>query len=76
MGGKMNTPVNEYGIRVLTARDRMEVYRQRMGEPDEAMLAKIAEGIEAKRKILETLRMVPRHRALVVVPQKRKRRVA
>jgi hypothetical protein len=52
----------------------MDIYRQRQGEPDETMLAKIAAGIEAKRKILETLRMVPKHRALVVVPKKRKRR--
>ena len=66
-------PVSEYGCRVLTSSERHDLYELRRGKPDESMLARIAAGISVKRRILETLRMVPRHRALVVVPRRRRK---
>jgi hypothetical protein len=61
----MNTVI-EYGIRILSPSERMKIYEQRRGD-DEAQLERMARGIQTKRRILETLRMVPKHRALVVV---------
>ena len=62
-------PVREYGCRVHTPEERAAIYEHRRGQIDETLCTRIAIGIKVKAKWLEHLRMVPKHRALVVIPQ-------
>ena len=59
-------PVFEYGVRVYRPDERSDLYEERRGEVDETLLRRIAVGIERKRKLLEAMRMVPRHRSLTI----------
>jgi hypothetical protein len=55
--------------RALSATERMEIYEYRRGAANEELFKKQAEGVKIKHKWLERLRQIPRHRALVIVPQ-------
>lgn len=67
--------VREYGARVLRPDERVKLYEHRRGDGDE-LVARQAAGIPIKRRMLERLNMIPKHRALVVVPRRRKARTA
>lgn len=64
-----NETICEYGVRVYTAANRADLYVEARGTVDETMLRRIAIGIQRKRELLEAMRMVPRHRSLVVIPK-------
>lgn len=49
--------LNDYGCRVLSPAERMDIYELRRGK-DEVQLERIARGIEAKRRILNRLHTV------------------
>lgn len=55
--------IEEYGCRVLTSAERLAIYKQRRGTPN---LTSQAIGIEVKRRWIDQMNRIPKHRALVV----------
>ena len=64
--------MDAHSTRVLRGEERLEQYRLKFQQKDEAYLRRQADGINVQLRVAKHIRerpVVPRHRALVVIPQ-------